>query len=83
MMTKYFGMHPFKMYMKCKPINFYFKFWCLRSSTGYLHSFSPNLRKSNDFDKVFLGIRVKLFITPVIVSEKSSNHEVFIETFFQ
>ena len=53
MMTKYFGMHPFKMYIKCKPINFYFKFWCLHSSIGYLHSFSPNLRKNSDFNKTF------------------------------
>ena len=58
MMIRYYGMHSAKMFMKGKPINFGYKFWCLCSEDRYLYNFAPYLGKENEPNNEPLEIRV-------------------------
>ncbi|XP_049943276.1 piggyBac transposable element-derived protein 3-like [Schistocerca serialis cubense] len=41
MMVRYYGKHSAKIFLRGKPIKFGYKIWCLTSSNGFLHNFSP------------------------------------------
>lgn len=38
-MIAYYGRHSCKMFIKCKPIRFGYKYWCITSAEGYLYQF--------------------------------------------
>ena len=58
MMIRYYGMHPAKMFMRGKPIEFGYKFWCLCCSNRYLFNFDPYFGKGENDDEEPLGMRV-------------------------
>jgi len=56
-MVAYFGHHSAKMFIRSKPIRFWYKLWVLASNSGYPYKFSVYCGKIGEQNK-FLGYRV-------------------------
>ena len=81
-MVPYFGRHSSKIFIKGKPVRFWFKLWCLCSSDGYLFQFIPyGGAEANSEQKTMpLGTSVVLKLLSVV--PKPQMHKIYFDNFF-
>ena len=80
-MIAYYGRHSCKMFIKGKPIQFGYKYWCLTSTEGNLYQFIPYAGASEqEYSGFGLGERVVLALLSHL--EDRTKHTVTLDNFF-
>ena len=72
-MIPYSGKHSAKQYIKCKPIKFGYKLWCLYTNFGYLIQYDPYSGKGDHNAKLGLGGSIVARLLNKLPNEVSFN----------
>ena len=81
-MIPYFGRHGTNQFIKGKPIQFGFKFWCLLSSDEYLLNAEPYCGKDNDFPETGLGQGSDVVLGKIKKCDLTKGSTVAMNNFF-
>lgn len=81
-MVPYYGHHPCKQYIRCKPVRFGFKLWCITTADGYLLHAEPYCGRATMLKETGLGQGADVVLGLVEASEVGPGHELFFDNLF-
>ncbi|KAI4462111.1 transposase is4 [Holotrichia oblita] len=84
-MVRYFGRHPGKQYIKCKPIRYGYKLWVGSTSSGYVIFVDLYQGANSQMEKhssLGFGPSIVLTYADVITSKINASYHLYFDNFF-
>ncbi|KAF0297800.1 PiggyBac transposable element-derived protein 3 [Amphibalanus amphitrite] len=81
-MVPYYGHHPGKQFIRCKPVRFGFKLWCITTADGYLLHAEPYCGRATRLQETGLGQGADVVLGLVEACQVGPGHELFFDNLF-